>query len=110
MPLIISLAILLLLTAITAWSVRGKTITAPMVVVSIACAGGVGVTGYWVDQYTTCHSRQEGREDVRTVFTSLYDTLEIAFPFPDTYTLIDDLRVELDELLPPISCNEGLLL
>lgn len=108
MPLIISLAILLAVTAVTAWSVRGKTITAPMVVVSIACAGGVGVTGYWVDQYTTCHSRQEGRADVRAVFGGLYDTLEASFPTADA--LIVELREDLDERLPPIHCDEGLLL
>lgn len=103
-PLIISLAILIVVTAIVAWSLRGKQVTASAVVVSIACAGGVAVTGYWVDNYTTCHSRQEGRADVRAAFRGLYDALDAAFPSDNAQTLIDDLRADLDELLPPIHC------
>lgn len=109
MGLIISLAILLVVTLAVAWSVRGMQITAPIVVVSIALAGAVGITGFWLDNYTTCHSRREGRDDVRAAFIGLYDTLEVTFPDPDVKVLIDDLRGELNVLLPPIECNGGLL-
>lgn len=108
MGLIVSLAVLLTLTTVVAWSVRGKIITAPLVVISIALAGAVGVTGFWLDNYTTCHSRQEGRADVKAAFNGLYDTFETLAVDDESKALVARLRAELDEQLPDVHCDGGL--
>lgn len=109
MTLLIELGVLTAMTVVASWSLRGKTITAPVVVIVFAFAGAVGLAGFWFNQRQTearahelCIARSDARGDVRAAFTQLYDTLEVAFPTDETRELITGLRAGLNELLPPL--------